>query len=147
MGVWTRIIVAIVVTCIPVGGAWAIGGKFERRACGQEDGDTAAVTTAGTADPGRASPSEIDWTAVEMLRNADAADLNDAQMASLFREVARLRAQEAKVGSDGTISDADRAGLARAAYYSCQKIMTPENVRRTATFSGVFTGTTRQSRR
>ncbi len=122
MSTLTRALIVLIAVAIPV--TTASAGKY-----GRPRVDPGATTVA-TAPPNR-TPAVIDETAVEMLRNADREDLSEGQMKLLEKEVVRLNQLEAKSGSDGEISDRDAQRLYESAVLSCQKIMTPGEVRRT----------------
>ncbi len=106
-----------------------------------------STTQAGVAAPrgervavipaARQSPAELDTTAVEMLENATADDLTPAQMSALAREVNRLKAVRAKLESDGSLSDRDAEKLYRSTVKSCQKVMTPGDLRPTVRSASV----------
>jgi hypothetical protein len=122
----TRWFLVLTVLMLPATGALA-AGKYSRS------------TEAGVAGPRgervavipavRQSPAELDMTAVAMLEDATADDLTSAQMGALAREVQRLKAVRAKLESDGALSDHDAEKLYRSTVKSCQKVMTPNDVR------------------
>lgn len=127
MSAITRWFLVLTMVTLPATGALA-AGKYSR-----------STTEAGVAAPrgervavvpaARQAPSELDMSAVRMLEEASADDLTRGQMAALAREVDRLKVVRAKLESDGSLSDRDAEKLYRSTVKSCQKVMTPGELR------------------
>ncbi len=111
---------------VPSLGASAAGKYSRTTVAGVEapPGQSVAVVR-----PASSSGNELDMTAVEMLEDASADDLTTAQLGALAREVQRMDVMRAKLESDGSFSDRDAEKLYRSTVRSCQKVMTPTEVR------------------
>lgn len=126
MRAMTRAILVLSILLLPATGAFAVGkysGTTEAGVTGPR-GERVAVIPAV-----RQTPAELDMTAVTMLEEASSDDLTTAQLSALAREVQRLKVVRAKLESDGALSDRDAEKLYRSTVKSCQKVMTPNDVR------------------
>lgn len=131
MSTLARFLVVLIAVAIPVTSASAAKYGRPRVPMG--------ATTEATATPNR-SAEPLDLTAVEMLRTADREDLDERQMKQLESEVGRLHMLQGKAESDGDLSSRDVQRLYESAVRSCQKIMTPGEVKRRTKGSSVNTG-------
>ncbi|MDP7114982.1 MAG: hypothetical protein QGH45_23610 [Myxococcota bacterium] len=135
MSAITRWFLVLTVVTLPATGALA-AGKLTRSTT--EAGVAAARGVRVAVIPAaRRAPAELDMTAVQLLEEADADDLTRGQMAALAREVDRLKVVRAKLESDGSLSDRDAEKLYRSTVKSCQKVMTPGEVRPMVRFVSV----------
>jgi len=120
MGVWTRILLTVIVVSIPASGAFA-ADKYNHVL--YKSSKTATEATA-PAPPEKC----LDMTSADQLRAARFDDLSPGQLNTLDREVTRIRALRGKAESDGQLTDAEKERIAQQTIRSCQKIMTPWQV-------------------